>query len=149
MRKTSGQLSTAQKLQQATYSSVPMAQIVWLRQRNELDSKSENLYAQLQNQGFSLVTVDAFEITSQQLLDADLILVNAFGQVDGMVETIVSRVRFESRVPLIMLTDGYSTEQLVTALTAGADAIWSLNTPIELLLARCKALLRRWPPADR
>ncbi|MGB5052365.1 MAG: hypothetical protein WBO46_25670 [Caldilineaceae bacterium] len=76
-------------------------------------------------------------------------MLDAFESLEGSIETIVARIRFESRVPLIMLTDGYSTEQLVTALTAGADAIWSLNTPVELLLARCKALLRRWMPEDR
>jgi len=103
----------------------------------------------MQNQGFSLIAADAFEVTSQQLSDADLVLLDAFSQVDGIIETIVARIRFESRVPLIMLTDGYSTEQLVTALTAGADAIWSLNTPVELLLVRCKALLRRWLPSNR
>jgi len=128
---------------------MPSARVVWLHQRNELDGKAGKLYEQMQNRGFSLIAVDAFAVTSQQLAEADLVLLDAFNQVDGIVETIVARIRFESRVPLIMLTDGYSTEQLVTALTAGADAIWSLNTPVELLLVRCKALLRRWQPSKR
>lgn len=102
----------------------------------------------MQNQGLSLSVVDAFDVTSAQLQNADLVLLDASDSVEGSVDTIVARIRFESKVPLVMLTDGYSTEQLVTALTAGADAIWSLNTPLEVLLVRCKALLRRWLPSD-
>lgn len=130
------------------FASVIKARIVWLRQRNHLDDKGQRLLRQMQNQGLSLSVVDAFDVTSAQLQNADLVLLDASDSVEGSVDTIVARIRFESKVPLVMLTDGYSTEQLVTALTAGADAIWSLNTPLEVLLVRCKALLRRWLPSD-
>jgi DNA-binding response OmpR family regulator len=100
----------------------------------------------MKSQGLFLEIADVFDASSSQLANADLILLDAFDRVDGIVETIVARIRLESRVPLVMLTDGYSTEQLVTALTAGADAIWALNIPVEVLMARCKALLRRWMP---
>jgi len=129
-----------------TFSSMLTARIVWLRQRNQVTDKGQGLYRHMQAQGLALKVVDAFEVSTADLLHADLVLLDAFDSqsLGGSFETIVARIRFESRVPLIMLTDGYSTEQLVTALTAGADAIWSVNTPIELLLVRCHALLRRW-----
>jgi len=100
----------------------------------------------MQEQGLSLAVADVFDVSRTDLLRADLVLLDAFDSVEGSVETVVARIRHESKVPLIMLTDGYSIEQLVVALTAGADAIWSLNTPVEVLLVRCKALLRRWLP---
>jgi len=132
-------LSKYVKSEKSVFSSMLAARIVWLRQRNQMDQRSQNLYHQMQDHGLVLTVVDAFDVTS-----ADLVLLDALDSVEGSVETIVARIRFESRVPLIMLTDGFSSEQLVIALTAGADAIWSLNTPVELLLARSNALLRRW-----
>jgi DNA-binding response OmpR family regulator len=132
-------LSKYVKSEKSVFSSMLAARIVWLRQRNQMDQRSQHLYHQMQDHGLVLTVVDAFDVTS-----ADLVLLDALDSVEGSVETIVARIRFESRVPLIMLTDGFSSEQLVIALTAGADAIWSLNTPVELLLARSNALLRRW-----
>ncbi|MBX2999617.1 MAG: response regulator transcription factor [Caldilineaceae bacterium] len=122
----------------------PSAHIVWLRQRRQMGENAVRLQGGMKAQGLLLEVVDVFDATSSQLAGADLILLDAFDRVDGIVETIVARIRMESRVPLVMLTDGYSTEQLVTALTAGADAVWALNIPVEVLMARCKALLRRW-----
>lgn len=131
------------------FSSVTTAHIVWLRQRNHIEEPRQELANQMRTQGVTLTIVDAFEVSSDELLRADLILLDAFDSLEGSIEMVVARVRFESRVPLIMLTNGYSSEQLVGALTAGADAIWSQHTPIELLVARCKALLRRWRPTHR
>jgi DNA-binding NarL/FixJ family response regulator len=124
--------------------SLPKAKILWLCQRPQRDEGVNRLYRHIRSRGMDLHPADTLSVTSQQLADADLIFLDALGQVEGMVETVVSRIRLESRVPLVMLTDGHSTEQLVTALAAGADAIWSLNMPLEVLMARCEALLRRW-----
>lgn len=125
------------------------ARIVWLRQRNRKDDKGQELYRHMQSRGVALTVADIFDVSSSELLRADLVLLDAFDSLDDSIEMVVARIRFESRVPLVMLTDGYSTEQLVTALTAGADAIWSLNTPVEVLVLRCNALLRRWLPTNR
>jgi len=149
MPNSSFDLSKLTKKGTPVFSSVSTAHIVWLRQRNRMESQGQELYRQMQAQGIKLTIVDAFDVTADELLSADLVLLDAFDSLDGSIEMVVGRIRFESRVPLIMLTDGYSSEQLVTALTAGADAIWSQNTPVELLLARCSALLRRWLPPHR
>ncbi|MBI3960753.1 MAG: response regulator transcription factor [Chloroflexi bacterium] len=142
-------LSKLAKSDNAIHTGIGGARIVWLRQRNRMDDKGQELYRHMQNQGLSLTVTDVFDVSSAELLRADLVLLDAFDSVEGSIETVVARIRFESKVPLVMLTDGYSTEQLVTALTAGADAIWSLNTSVEVLLVRCNALLRRWLPANR
>ena len=149
MPNSSFDLSKLTKKETSVFSSVATARLVWLRQRNRMDEKGQELYRRMQAQGVALTIVDAFDVTEDELLKADLVLLDAFDSLDGSIETVVARIRFASRVPLIMLTNGYSSEQLVTALTAGVDAIWSLNTPVELLLARCNALLRRWLPPHR
>lgn len=142
-------LAKLAKRGQAPYTGMHGARIVWLRQRNRMDDKGQDLYRHMQNQGVSLTVADIFDVSSGELLKADLVLLDAFDSLEDSIEMVVARIRFESRVPLVMLTDGYSTEQLVTALTAGADAIWSLNTPVEVLVLRCNALLRRWLPTNR
>lgn len=137
------------EFRESVFAGVPKARILWLRQQGELDDRARTVYDAMQSQGLDLTIVDAFTVSSKDLGEADLVLLDAFNKVDGTVSTLVSRIRFESRVPLIMLTDGYSTEQLISALTAGADAIWSLNTPVDVLILRCRALLRRWLSSDR
>lgn len=121
---------------------------VWLRQRSELGKRSLQVQNKIRFQGVHLEVVDALGVSSDQLARADLILLEAFDRFDGMIETVLADIRLESRVPLVILTNDYSTDQLITALAAGADAIWDINAPQEILLARCKALLRRWigPP---
>ena len=126
------------------FSGLPKARIVWLRQSGALDEKAQQVYDAMTQQGLDLVVADALTVSTEELESADLVLLDAFDKVDGTVETVVARIRVESRVPLIMLTEGYSTEQLINALSAGADAIWSLNTPVDVLIVRCRALLRRW-----
>ena len=149
MPNSSLDLSKLTKKETPVFSSMLTARIVWLRQPNRVDDKGQELYRRMQAQGLALTIVDAFDVTADELLSADLVLLDAFDSLEGSIEMVVARIRFESRVPLIMLTSGYSSEQLVTALTVGADGIWSLNTPVELLLARCNALLRRWLPPRR
>jgi DNA-binding response OmpR family regulator len=144
MPRSVSQASLNVERQRTQLEILPAARIIWLRQRRQMGENALKLQRGMKAQGFLLEIADVFDASSTQLANADLILLDAFDRVDGIVETIVARIRLESRVPLVMLTDGYSTEQLVTALTAGADAIWALNIPVEVLMARCKALLRRW-----
>jgi DNA-binding response OmpR family regulator len=144
MAQTLSQPSLNVDSQGALLDTMPCAHVVWLRQRRQMGENALCLQKGMKAQGLFLEVADVFDVSSAQLAIADLILLDAFDRVDGIVETIVARIRLENRVPLVMLTDGYSTEQLVTALTAGADAIWALNIPVEVLMARCKALLRRW-----
>jgi DNA-binding response OmpR family regulator len=144
MARTLSQASVKVDSHNALLDTMPSAHVVWLRQRRQMGENALCLQRGMKAQGLFVEVADVFDASSTQLAAADLILLDAFDRVDGIVETIVARIRFESRVPLVMLTDGYSTEQLVTALTAGADAIWALNIPVEVLMARCKALLRRW-----
>lgn len=144
MARTLSQASLKRDSHSVLVGAMSAAHVVWLRQRRQIGDNALCLQQGMKAQGLCLEIADVFDVSSTQLADADLILLDAFDRVDGTVETIVARIRLESRVPLVMLTDGYSTEQLVTALTAGADAIWALNIPVEVLMARCKALLRRW-----
>lgn len=119
------------------------AAILWLRARGQVNDRALDLQKAMKAQGMKLKVVDVFDVSASQLAEADLIMLDGFERLDGTIETVLASIRLEHRIPLVILTNGYSTEQLVTALTAGADAIWAVNIPLEVLLARCKALLRR------
>ncbi len=131
--------------QQGAIWSDPLstASILWLRGRNQVDKHALALQNTLKAQGIGLKIADVFDVTSSQIAGADLILLDAFECLDGTIDTVLTRIRIECRVPLVILTTGYSTDQLVAALTAGADEIWTVRIPAEVLIARCKAILRR------
>ena len=74
----------------------------------------------------------------------DLILFEYFDHVESEIRNVISQIRRGSRAPLLMLTDDQSVAWSVDALNAGADAIFTVSTPNEVILARCNALLRRW-----
>jgi DNA-binding response OmpR family regulator len=56
----------------------------------------------------------------------------------------LDRVRSKSKAPLIILTDNATLDWSLLALREGADAIFTMNTPDEIIFARSNALLRRW-----
>jgi len=58
--------------------------------------------------------------------------------------TSLEQIRTYSNAPLIVLTDNPTLDWSLLVLREGADAIFTLNTPDEVILARSTALLRRW-----
>ncbi|MCB0113141.1 MAG: hypothetical protein KDD84_03605, partial [Caldilineaceae bacterium] len=80
----------------------------------------------------------------ESLDGVDLVLIDAFVDFESTVQMAAARLRIKSRMPLVMLTQAYSSEQLVLALRSGIDAILSYDTSPALLMAHCNALLRRW-----
>lgn len=56
----------------------------------------------------------------------------------------LEQIRAQSNAPLVVLTDNSTLDWSLLALREGADAIFTMNTPDEVILARSVALLRRW-----
>lgn len=119
--------------------------VLWLRHSPDpLPETTQALQVALTQAGCLVQVTDPFTAGQMDVAHVDLILLDGFENLDGVIETVLARIRFESQAPVIVLSSGHSTEQLVAALVAGADAIWSVDTPVALFLVRCKALLRRW-----
>ncbi len=119
--------------------------VLWLRHGPDpMPEAIQSLQTALIQAGCLVQVRDPFTAGQVDAADVDLILLDGFDNLDGVIETVLARIRFESQAPVIVISSGYSTEQLVATLVAGADAIWSVDTPVELFLVRCKALLRRW-----
>lgn len=118
--------------------------VLWLQQAMPSDGIKERVESKLREAGFQVSTANLLTKRHIDLDKVDVILVDGFERLDAILESTLARVRIESQAPLIVLTSRQSTEETIMALTAGADAIWSLETPIELLIVRIKTLLRRW-----
>ena len=133
------------------HENVPFSviRVAWLRQPGRERAKIARLLKHFSNAGMKISMV---EVSSghnpllEQILGFDLILMEYFDHLENDMSAALSKIRTESRAPLMMLTDGQTTDWSVNALKAGADAIFNLNTPEDIILARCNALLRRWLP---
>jgi DNA-binding response OmpR family regulator len=68
------------------------------------------------------------------------------GATAGMVASI-RRVRALSSAPLVVLTRHPEREVMLAGLNAGADAVTSLLTQEQVLLAHWGAMLQRWKAA--
>jgi DNA-binding NarL/FixJ family response regulator len=74
----------------------------------------------------------------------DLIVMGIDTQTLGQVATAILQVRACNHAPIVLLTEHEPLEWSLATLPAGADAVLSIHTPEEIILARCMALLRRW-----
>lgn len=124
--------------------------ILWIHQGTFINSAEDlphpqiELYRQMRRQGIEVCWSTLPEISVQMLKGVDMVLIDAFDDFDRIVQMAAVHIRIKSRVPLVLLTWDHSSQQLVLALRSGIDAILSCQTPPDLLMARCNALLRRW-----
>ncbi len=108
---------------------------------------SERLSQMFTDEGLSVQVLEMDDTLYDHLSSFDLIMLESFGQVDVSTIAAVSSIRMGSRAPLVMLMSSYARNEMIDALYAGVDAVWALGMPKEMLLARCRALLRRWLPS--
>jgi DNA-binding response OmpR family regulator len=120
------------------------ARILWVYHKNPRDLRAERLYHQMQRKYLQVDAISISELRNHQLADVDLVLLEAFEQIEELAHTAVISIRFKSRVPLVVLTNNFSSSELVSTLLAGVDAIWFAQYSVPVLLARCNAMLRRW-----
>ncbi len=104
----------------------------------------KDLSTEMRLRGLRLEVVRLQEMNARRLIGVDLVLFDAFDNFEEALQKAIVAIRLHSRVPLVMVTSNYTSDQLINALRSGVDAIWSSLTPFDLLLARCNALLRRW-----
>jgi len=121
--------------------------IMWVRRSGKELSKRLSLFNRLSDEGMAIWVHEAPSVVGlviEDIPDFDLILFEYFDHIESEIKAVISQIRLASRAPLMMLTDDQSVAWTVDALNAGADAIFTINTPDEVILARCNALLRRW-----
>lgn len=89
---------------------------------------------------FDLVTMPPSLATGEAF---DLIILHVSTQTPGQVAETVFQMRVDDTTPFLLLTDQEPLPILLAALPAGADAVLAIYTPVEVVVAHCRALVRR------
>ncbi len=127
-------------------SNVTTKQILWLRTNTDQRPKVITLLDRFDNAGMAVHVcqdMEEFVIPAEVLRDT-LIMVECVDTIEQEMLLRLGSVRSQSKAPLIVLTDNTTLDWSLLALREGADAIFTLNTPDDIILARSNALLRRW-----
>jgi DNA-binding response OmpR family regulator len=128
-----------------TKAPIP-AHIVWYQPSGEERPKSTSILNKFLQNGMDVQVVHLDHEMIEQLAKVDLVMVEVAGQVDAEINLLLDDIRSTSHAPVVLLTDNYTLEWSIATLVAGADAVVTVNTPDDVIIARCKALLRRWLP---
>jgi DNA-binding response OmpR family regulator len=123
------------------------ARVIWYQPSSQERAKSSSLVSKFSHNGMDVRVVHLDEEVLAQLAKTDLVMVVVGSQLDREINHLLDEIRANSRAPVVLLTDSYTLEWSISTLVAGADAVMMLSTPDEVIMARCKALLRRWMPS--
>lgn len=117
--------------------------VVWLQQTYQQLPKALALRTRFTDAGMQ-VKLHQLDVEDGALLEGELILLECLGMFEQEMMKILLKLRLFSKAPLIILTDNYTLDWSLRALHSGADAIFTVNMPDDVIIARSKALLRRW-----
>jgi DNA-binding response OmpR family regulator len=120
--------------------------LLWLQPTDEDMPMSISLRVQLVAQGV-LVYEACFEGHLGDLCrNFDLILMRIPTHDFRRIQELIAQIRTVNTAPIMLITNNYAVPWSIAVLPVGADAVESIHTPEAIILARCMALLRRWPP---
>jgi hypothetical protein len=133
-------------------TTIPL-RVLWLRAGNVERPKTTGLRNRFGSEGMDIHLTD-LQHTDTPVVDLqainlfptvfDLIILECVEISEAVMLVQLNSIREVSQAPLIVLTDNYTLDWSLRALREGADAIFTLNTPDDVILARSNALLRRW-----
>ncbi|MEZ4859905.1 MAG: hypothetical protein R3C14_01285 [Caldilineaceae bacterium] len=127
--------------------AAPQIHIAWLHAAEQERPKINSLIARMTDYGMHVKVSMIGMQKPLQCFDStafDLIFFECVETVEPEMLDQLSAVRLTTQAPLVVLTDNHTLDWGLNALRSGADATFTLNTPEEVILARCNALLRRW-----
>ncbi len=160
-------LLTSQPLSREKISSLPVSQVlphlshiatdtplhyVAVVHVGMLDSRTSQLLNEL---GGTVIDIDISQtqrVDPDLLADCDFVLFNCYSLSKVEQESVLQDIRLGTFAPVIVNTiNGRSMggEYVMFALRAGADAVIFASDPLEINIAHCKALLRRWQKQSR
>lgn len=117
--------------------------LVWLQQTFQQLPKALALRTRFTDAGMQ-VNLHQLDLEGGLPLEGELILLECFNMFEQEMMKVLLKLRLFSKAPLIILTDNGTLDWTLRALHSGADAIFTINMPDDVIMARSKALLRRW-----
>lgn len=129
---------------------------LWLQPASKEHSWAAEVRTGLAASGFlvyvlssDLGTIPPEWATSRAYRSFDMMILHVSTQTPEQVAEVVFQIRVGQKAPLMLLTDQEPLTFLLAALPAGADAVLAIYTPVEVIVAHCRALLRRWSQHSR
>ncbi|MEZ4678975.1 MAG: hypothetical protein R2932_32645 [Caldilineaceae bacterium] len=122
--------------------------LLWFRMQRDQRPKVTTLLDRFDHAGMDveIIMMSGHYHRNQNLPQCALIMLECVESVEHEMLAQLNEVRATSKAPLIVLTDNHTLDWSLLALREGADAIFTLNTPDDIILARSTALIRRWLP---
>jgi len=125
----------------------PPKELLWFRTNTDQRPKVVTLLDRFDSAGLNVkLCSNHFEGSDRPTgsLHCALIMLECVDTREEEMLLQLECVRAQSKAPLVILTDNTTLDWSLLALRGGADAIFTLNTPDDIILARSNALLRRW-----
>jgi DNA-binding response OmpR family regulator len=98
----------------------------------------------LQEENFVIYPVSPKQLSSTNRLDFQIFLIEAQDRLDAALLELIVEVRVQSLALIVILMEDPTSAEVVQLLGHGADAVWTINEPVQVLRARTKSLLRRF-----
>jgi DNA-binding response OmpR family regulator len=118
------------------------SRILWLQSPEEETLRSSKIRSQLIKAGLWIHCLPMRHEPTPAWQVYDLIFIHSTTPQETVQQ--IANIRAQHRAPIVLLTDQQAYKWSLATLPAGADAVLPLETPDEVIVARCHALLRRW-----
>ena len=119
-------------------------QVILLYRQQQPGQRSLRLLAKLGITTKHVTLWPQDQVEAATLAGFDMILYEADNTHLTELQATLAWMRASSKAPLVVLTDISRAEQTLLALAAGADAVITPPMKPAIIVAYCRALLRRW-----
>ena len=118
--------------------------VAWLSQGSEPHWGAKFLVHYLQEEKFAIYPATQCQLRSLNIQDYQIFLLEVNGSDDDVLLKMILDLRVQTPALIVILVEKATSAQVVQLLGNGADAVWTIDEPTQVLRARAKSLLRRF-----
>jgi DNA-binding response OmpR family regulator len=123
---------------------VTTEKVAWLSQRGQPHWGIKFLVRYLQEERFVIYPITKSQLRSTNLQDYQIFLIEAKDRLDAALLEMTLELRVQTLALIVIVMEEPTSAEVVQLLGNGADAVWTINEPVQVLRARTKSLLRRF-----
>jgi hypothetical protein len=117
--------------------------VAWISQREDTYPGVKYLVDYLQAAGLPVTPVLPIGLGIASILDHQIILIEAGDHLDAALLRLAVGMLVKRFAVIVVLMDQPTSQQIIQALSMGADAVWTTEESGDVLRARASALLCR------
>lgn len=118
--------------------------VAWLSQSSPPHWGAKFLVRYLQEEKFTVHPATYHQLQSIDLQGYQIFLIEAQDRLDATLMETLLELRVQTLALIVILMAEPTSAEVVQLLGHGADAVWTINEPTQVLRARTKSLLRRF-----